>query len=300
MRITPRDITIFEALQKHGPLPNHYLFEFTKDKAHDYIGLCERTRDLARASYLRPCNSINRAFDFRVFKLGDHGDEELGKLGKHNRFAKPLRGWDDHTLMTSCITANIELQAKKAGIGYVSQEEILAYKTCPDETRYAQHPLALPTSFDYTFPKGYTLHYEQPKEMDQLFALDYGTGFRYFFLEADKGRESIRRQDFDQSSILRHFLGQKSILIRGEYRRRLGILQNSTAKPTMLWVTVAEDRSHHMRDLLREIDPKGSDCYAFKAVPEFHYTIKRTAPLVPGLFTESYQRLSGEFAINKA
>ncbi|MGH7866923.1 MAG: hypothetical protein ACREP9_04625, partial [Candidatus Dormibacteraceae bacterium] len=72
MRLRPRDIAIFEAIQRHGPLPSHYLYEFTKGLAHDSFGFRKRILTLVRTGFLgRPCQ-LNHPLvvtDFRVYVL---------------------------------------------------------------------------------------------------------------------------------------------------------------------------------------------------------------------------------------
>ena len=46
LRLTERDYLLFEAINRHGPLPAHYLFELTKHEAKSYAWLQRRLTEL--------------------------------------------------------------------------------------------------------------------------------------------------------------------------------------------------------------------------------------------------------------
>ena len=299
MHLRPRDILIFEAIQRHGPLPSHYLYEFTKDAAHDRIGFRKRLTALRRTGLLDCPEQLNNPLiktDFKVYILTKKSEEILRDAGKLNHFASPVSGGYQHMFMAACITANIEIEAMKAGFRYIAQEEILAKQTCPDETRAAMKPLALASSIAWEFSradgKKYAHKSARSTEPDQLFGIDYGNGVRFFALEADRGTEPLTRPNLSENSILRKVLSYKDILIRGEFKKRYGI-------PNLypLFVTTAEDRVDNMLALTRSIYPNGSNFLLFKAIGGFQFYF-RTPPLLPELFTAPYKRVGDMFAIN--
>lgn len=216
-------------------------------------------------------------------------------MAKLNRFATPVTGGYQHTFMAACVTANIELGCIAAGFRYITQEEILASAKCPDTTREAKKPLALATSIAHTFKRAdgstYTHCSDRPTEPDQLFGIDYGNGFRFFALEADRGTEPLTRPNLGENSILRKVLSYKDILIRGGYKKQWGI-------PNLypLFVTTANERADNMVDLTKTIYPNGSNFLLFKAIQGFHVYL-RTPPLLPQLFTDPYKRTGDAFSI---
>ena len=299
MQLRPRDLIIFSALQRHGALPSHYLFEFTKDVATDRTGFRKRLTALYRAGMLERPVQLNNPLiktDFKVYILTKQSEEVLREVGKLNQYAVLTGGGYPHMLMTACITANIELEARRMGFKFISQEEILASSQCPWVTKIAEKPLALTTNISRTFAHGkstYTDHSNRPTEPDQLFGIDYGGTYRFFALEADRGTEPLTRPNLKENSILRKILAYKSILISGEYRKRFGI-------PNLfpLFVTTADARVQNMLDLTRTIYPNGSRHLLFAALPGFQVYF-RTPPLLPQLFGE-YERTEGPFDITKA
>lgn len=299
MALKPRDILICEAIQKHGPLPSHYLYEFTKHAAHDRDGFTKRLLKLTRDGLLdRPIefNNPHIKDDFKVYTLTNKGCALLGEVGKLHKHATPVSGHADHQLMTACVTANIELEAIKAGVRYISQEEMLAGPRCPQSTKGEKYPTSLPVSITYSFPKKngtWTDTWKGPTIPDQVFGLAYGnTGVRFFALEADRGTEPITRQNLQDNSILRKILSYKDIMIRGEYKIRYGV-------PNLfpLFVTTAEDRVENMLAQARTLYTNGSNFILFKAASGF-LRFERTPPLHPQLFG-IYRRTGEDFDISK-
>lgn len=297
MFLRPRDLVVFETIERHGPLSSLYLYQFTKDVAHDRLGFTRRLKALTEEGYLERPKNLNHPLiftDFKVYTLTEKGREALA--GKLNQFATPV-GVGTHGFMTACITANIELEVKKAGYRFISQEEILKAKTCPEATRQMAKPLSLQSSIAHNFRKAdgstYTHRSNRPTEPDQLFGIDYGNGFRFFALEADRGTEPLTRPDLNQNSILRKVLSYKDILIRGEYKKQWGI-------PNLypLFITTAADRVDNMLDLTRTIYPNGSNFLLFKSISGFHQYL-RTPPLIAELFTVPYKRTGDPFAISR-
>lgn len=299
MYLQRRDYLVFEAIQRHGPLPTQYLFELTKHVGKDRTGFRKRLLALTREKYLERPLQLNHPLiftDFKVYILSEKGREALQKAGKRNLYASPVGGGYQHQLMAACVTANIELGCAQAGYRYIDQEAILAAKTCPEATKTAKKPLSLATNISHVFTKAdrstYNHHSNRPTEPDQLFGIDYGNGVRFFALEADRGTEPLTRPNLHENSILRKVLSYKDILIRGEYQKQWGI-----GKLYPLFVTTANERADNMVDLTRTIYPNGSNFLLFKAIPGFHVYL-RTPPLIPHLFTDPWKRTGSAFDIN--
>src|SRR5580704_1146571 len=125
-----RDLTIFLTLQTHFVLPTHYIYEFTKDICHDYIGLRERLRLLWLHGYLERVELLNhpRVFtDKIIYALSDKTRNLLGEISKLNRYAPPSpSGGYRHAFMTCIFLANADLWARSKGYGFITLEEFLA------------------------------------------------------------------------------------------------------------------------------------------------------------------------------
>ena len=300
MLMQPRDLLIFEVLQRHGPLPSHYLYAFTEHLAKDRFGFAKRLLALTREGYLARPPQLNHPLlftDFKVYALTVKAREILRQHGKLDRFALPMSGDFKHQLMTACITANIALGAVSGGYRYVSQEEILASRTCPEETRAAQKPLAVQTSITHTVGhRDRSSHVEKSNrfmEPDQLFGIDYGNGYRFYALETDRGTEPLIRQNLRENSILKKLLSYKDILACATYKTRWGL-------PNLfpLFITTSEKRVENMLALARSLHQSHSSFLLFGFVPGFKPYV-RTPELLPHLFSRPYSRISDNFDIGR-
>ena len=281
---------MFEAIQRHGPLPSHYLYAFTKHLCTDIFGQRKRLQKLWNEGYLDRPPALNHPLvrtDHLIYSLSDKSRQLLAELGKRNEYATELTGGHRHAFMTACITANIELGAIKEGYKFISQEEIMA-----KANRQVRHPLSIPSKISYQIKT--KQHSDRPTEPDQLFGIDYGNGFRFYALETDRGTESIEPKNLKANSILRKLLSYDHILRRAEYKKLFGI-------PVIypMFVTTSEERVTHMVSLAEKLYPKGSKFTLFTHIPGFDFYY-RTPPLLPKLFTHPWQRAGNEpLLINK-
>jgi hypothetical protein len=295
MVLTDRDLTIFKAIQKHGPLPTHYLFEFTRHLARDLTGFKKRLKALTDDGYLDRPFTINHPRvhnDFKIYTLKPKAREILAQAGVLYRFATPCGGGHQHAFMASIVTANIEIAAYP--LKFISQEQILA--KAPEETRNARKPLSLPTTISYAFRRGNeparSQTSDRPTEPDQLFGINYGNGAAFFALEADRGTEPIIRHSLKGNSILRKLLAYQNLLAAGQHKKRWGV-------PNLypMFVTTADARVENMLALAREIYPRGAPNLLFKAIPGFR-NYCRTPPLLPKLFCEPWRRIGESLDIS--
>jgi len=309
--LQPRDILTLEAIQRHGPLPAHYLYEFTKQIAKDELGQRKRLKDLwnenlnpHKGFYLdRPRQQFQTYFARSqplVYDLADAGRDALEQLGILNHYAVPPAGGFTHALMTACITASIELAARKAGCRFIAQEEIL--RRSPPDTRHAKFPLALPSSISHAFPRGggLTIHRSDRSTIpDQLFGIDYGGKASFFALEADRGTEPVARSNLDQNSYLRKILSYRAINRTEAYKTRFAV-----PNLIVLNVTVSPARMANILDLVQDVTIKSDGSYGIsnfmvQCVPDFA-TYLRVPPLLPHLFEAPWSRAGKEpYFLNK-
>ena len=203
--------------------------------------------------------------------------------------------------MTACITASIDLAARKAGYRYISQEEIL--DRAPASTKTAKVPLALPTDISHTFKKNgasYTHHSDRSTIPDQLFGIDYGGKASFFALEADRATEPVERYNLNQNSYLRKILCYRAINRTEIYKQFFGI-----PNLIILNVTVSTTHLHSILDVVHELTLKADGSYGisnfmFQCVPDFA-TYLRVPPLLPHLFSDPWLRVGkAPFFISKA
>jgi hypothetical protein len=292
MRLTPRDILIFEVLQRHRVLSSRYLYEITKAISRDPSRFRERLYQLTLAKYLeRPeeINPKNVHDDFKSYILATKGEQALGLAGKRHEYPRPTAQGYEHQVMTGAITASIELGCLAAGLRFIDREEIVS--RAPDSTKRSKRPIAIPAKprrKNETSKKNWC-------EPDDVFGIEYGPkSRRYFALEADRGTESIFRTNLDDNSIERKHLCYKDILAKGTFETHFGV-----AKMYPMFITVSEIRAKNMMKNGDEVAPEYSSLFLYKWLPGFELYYK-TPPLFPQLFTDPYERSSTPFFINKA
>lgn len=248
---TPRDLVIFEKLQRHGILPSHYLFEFTKHLGRDRNDFQHRLKHLYNEDrtshggpYLdRPARqqfTPDAGWQHLSYILDKAGYRALEAAGKRNLYAKQAdQGWYPHQQMTGAITASLELATIKHGLRYGDQEEIFRHRLCPESTRLSSMPLSLTIAEREVQTKtGVSRRGPETIISDQLFRITYPDNIKFFVLEADRASE-----DFET--------------IRGKLRRwievlRLGIHRKHWGTPSLivLMVTTSDYRMKRIMSML--------------------------------------------------
>lgn len=293
LELQPRDWLSFEVIQRHGPLPSHYLHEFTKRLGRDMFAQRKRLLKLVQYGYLaRPIqlNNPNVHDDFYVYALGDKAKEALRDMGRASLYATPVGGGYQHMFMSACVTASIELEAIKAGYRFIDQEEILA--DAPEATKDSERPLELPCAISHTFkgPRGpYTNTSNRPTVPDQLFGIDYGEVQSFFAVEIDRATEPAWRSNLNQNSYLRKVLCYRDINRTGIYKKQWGI-------PNLIILNVTVNAPHRdsIFDVIEDITKKpngdfGMTNFLFHVVPNFaHY--ERVPPVLSHLWANAWAR----------
>jgi hypothetical protein len=237
LALTEPDLLIFEAINRHGPLPIHYLYEFSKHLRKDYTHLQNRLTEFYNGSsqspYLvRPPQqfaSFEARYQPLIYDLAPRAKQALAERGTLVRHAVRRSDPFLHRLMGACVGSSIELSAPSKGLRYISREEILAHPTCPEATKAAANPLAIPL-------RG--LGAKTALIPDDLFGLEYpGVGFRFFAVEIDRNTESIERKRFEQNAFAGKIAGYVDILRNQTYRTWWGV-------PNLYVLTVTTNRTH--------------------------------------------------------
>lgn len=280
--LSERDYLIFEAINRHGPLPATYLYELTRHLPNTkhyqtfqnrltklYNGYCANHRthryianDAGRSvldpkhtcspvSYLSRPEQQWAAADAKyqpiIHDLAPQAAVVLAERGV------PLRTRSDpflHRLMSACVGASFELGARRSGLVYADQARLFSHPKCPPETRADPNPLALPVPGGTLIP-------------DNLFGIQRDRP-RFFAVEIDRKTESIN-SEVAKSAYGRKLRGYLHVLRSETYRRRWGI-------PNLSVLTVTTNQMHlqHMREFYNALDASDlAEYFLFTSVSGF-------------------------------
>lgn len=262
--MTEADYLLFEAINRHGPLPTRYLYEFTKHIRRDYTHLQNRLTEFyngdAQGAWLTRPPQQFAGFEARyqhvVYDLAPRAKVSLAERGTIARLSPRRTDPFLHQLMQACVASSLELCAPSKGLRYIPREEIFSHPKCPQLTRDAHNPMAIPIS-------GMGQRALIP---DDLFGLEYpGVGFRFFALEIDRNTESIERKNLKQTAFGTKIAGYVDILRNQTYRIHWGV-------PNLRILTVTTNATHarNILDYIEKlVDPKYVDRFAFASEPAF-------------------------------
>jgi hypothetical protein len=183
--------------------------------------------------------------------------------------------------MTSAITASLELATIKHGLVYSDQEEILAHRLCPEETRKLAIPLALPIPEQ----PGASTSRRGPSTVipDQLFRITYPDNIKFFVLEADRASE-------DYETIREKLRRWSEVLRRGLHRKQWG-----TPSLIVLTVTTSEYRMKHIMRMLATVTEDAAP-FLFKHKSDFG-DAWCVPPIMYDLLEAPWQCVDGTFTL---
>jgi hypothetical protein len=272
--LTEADYLLFEAIDRHGPLPSNYLYEFTKQVRKDRTHLQNRLTEFYNGDtwgpfLTRPPQQF-AAFEARYQHLVyDLAPRARRALADRERALLPrpeakCTGPFLHQLMQACVGASFELCAPAKGLRYISSKEILSHPGC-GEAKDAANPMAirLPGIGD------------QSLIPDDLFGLEYpGRGFRFFAVEIDRNTESIERKATGYNTWGKKVAAYSELLQSRFYREWWGI-------PNLSVLTVTTNGTH-ARNILDYIGRQGTrfaDRFAFHVEAGFgaNWRVPKTA-----------------------
>lgn len=255
--LTEADFVLFEAIDRHGPLPSNYLYEFTrhlrKDKSHLQNRLTEFYHGDGGGPYLaRPPQqfaSFHARYSHVVYDLTDRAKGLLAERG--TLIAHRPRRTDPflHRLMQACVGASLELCSGIHGLRYISRDEILTHPKI-GQAKDAKNPMALPIP-------GFTEN--SAVIPDDLFGLEYpGVGFRFFAVEIDRNTESIERKNLAYNTIGKKVEGYLTVLRDKRYRTWWGIPNLSVLMVT----TNAGHAQNILAHIGKQVDPRYAPRFA--------------------------------------
>jgi hypothetical protein len=286
--LTEADYLLFEAINRHGPLPTHYLYEFTKHIRRDYTHLQNRLTEFYNGDALGPW--LNRppqqfaGFEARyqhvVYDLSPRAKALLAERGVTSHCAPRRTDPFLHQLMQACVGASFELAAPSKGLRYIPRWEILTHPRCPQETKNAINPMAIPIA-----GMG-----QKTLIPDDLFGLEYpSVGFRFFAVEIDRNTESIERKNMAQNTFGAKIAGYLDILRNQTYRAYWGL-------PNLHVLTITTN-AMHAHNILSYIEKQGHpnyvDRFALACEPSFGANWRVPKVVLSTLLDESWTTTTG-------
>jgi hypothetical protein len=294
--LTEADHLIFEAINRHGPLPTHYLYAFTKHVRRDYSHLQNRLTEFYNGStggpYLtRPPQQFAgfaARYQHVVYDLAPRARHALAERGTLTRHAPRRADPFLHQLMSACVGASIELYAPALGLRYIPRNEILTHPKCPEVTKAAKNPMAIPLN---GFGEKHAII------PDDLFGLEYpGGGFRFFAVEIDRNTESIARKNRDQNAFGRKIAGYLDILRNQTYRSWWGL-------PNLHVLTITTNATHAqniIQYVRNQSETKYAERFGFAYEPWFGVNWRMPRELLTNLLNEPWITTGAAKEISKS
>ena len=273
--VTDRAETWLTFLNVHRYASSVYLHDLTLDThaSPDYTR--RHLYALRKARFIRyPAQQMETAdarSNFYVYELAPRGIEYLRDNGLYVDAVWPTGHWV-HAYMTSCITASIDIMARRNGFRYIPGHEI---------TSRAQTTIGTKIGKSQLIP-------------DQFFGLEYpDRTYRFFCVEADRGTEpttakNSRKTHRSTIRLYREFIGQK--LYKDHYQLNAGLL-----------LLAVFSRSSKLEAFNAELAKQsgGRNSYILSQhIQGFDYRLK-PPELLTYLFDKPYQRVGNDkFYIN--
>ncbi len=287
------DVEIFDAIQRHGPLPTHLLYEFAKHLRQGFRAHADRLTKFYHGAENTPpmlsrppqqFASFAARYQPLVYDLTDAGKQVLAEAGRLDRYTPPRTDHFLHRLMGASVSASMELLARDRGIEFIPTERILSHPRCPESTRASSNPLAIPIPVAL-----------RPMVPDNLFGFRYpGDGYRFFAVEIDRNTESIDRQTWRQNAFAKKLYGYREIVRCRSFESHWGV-------PNLLVLTVTTNRAHMfniLRYLTKQDDPL-SERFLFKADPRFGVNWRVPREVLAHMFAP-WERTGTPFDISTA
>lgn len=270
-----RSLRWFELLNLHGQLNSEYLHQFTKHLYKDPGKAREALRRMVEGGYItkpgQQRSNIRATSSFYIYQLTERGKDALMQENRYVETIQPSGQWA-HQYMTSCVTASIHLAAQHAGFEFIPGHVIL---------EKGETTLAANIDGKRLIP-------------DQLFAIDYGEGTRFFCVEVDRGTEPgtsrANRKSYEKS--IEDYM---KFIEGGLYKKHYGI----TSQMKVLYVF--RSRGDEMR-FHQVCQQKFGKCHHIltQTIDGFFPVVQPDKPH-SHLFTEPWNRAGmTEFSINRA
>ena len=209
---TNREIQWLKHIERHGPQSSVYLHELTKQTHRCKDTALRQMRKLRAGGFLmlpiQQRQTAHADFNPYVYDLTAKAKSYLFDRGHAEVTHRPTGHWW-HGFTTSCVSSSIDISAAQNDIRYIPAHEILSRTNAPVSVPIDQVKLT----------------------PDQLFALDYGDGFRAFVLEVDRGSEP-KNSPTARKSYARSIGLYEQMIERQLYKNHYGLKANLL----VLWV----------------------------------------------------------------
>jgi hypothetical protein len=220
-RPTNRELSWLAHIHRHGPQPSSALYDLTSTthRCRDTsLRALQRLRSGGVLCLPLQQRTIAHA-DFHpyIYDLTSLGRAHLENADRLEATIRPTGHWW-HGYGVGALTSAIERMGAKSGITYIPAHQILAR---------VDRPFTLPT------PHG-------PVVPDQLFALNYGNGFRAFLLEHDRGTEPLVSKAA-RESLQRKLVRYEALVASNGIRRHYGL----TCPVALIFTFTAKLRAKH-------------------------------------------------------
>lgn len=289
LAITSADLAIFEAIDRHGPLPSHYLYEFSKHLRADKSQTLNRLTEFYHGTHTqrpfleRPAQQFaqfNAHARHTVYDLTQAGRQALAEEGRLARHSPRRSDPFVHQLMNGFVAASIELTCPLVGVSYVPRETILS--EAPEASRRAANPMALPLLATKLIP-------------DDLFALQFPDGWRrYCAVEVDRNTESIDRTNAAANTITKKVQHYVMVLEGGVHRTWWGLPNLG-----VLIVTPNERHAANILDCVQRHAGWWSGHFAVQVVPEFGSAWRVPSSVLAHLLTTPWTTTEGSKDLSK-
>lgn len=269
--ITPRDVKWLHFLRQHGGrLTTSYFHELTSKDLKSKLTTSRRLKILARYFKLiyRPLNQrspISRNHDL-IYCLTKKGEKFLNSLseGPSYQFGPRVKRSDgdfEHEVMSSCISASIELNT----VG--TEFEVLN-----------QHELGVDITMGELIPDGVQM-LKKPGKSTLLFR------------EEDRGTEPLDSDDTKRKTIKKNLTQWKEVIEDGLYKDHFKVGTDCGA--FLLFSTVNDQRIKNIQQkIMKEVFPKGCNYILFSSFPDMGYPFR--APKVLNVLNRPWIRYKND------
>jgi len=208
INLTPRDILIFELLNRHGPLPSTYLYELTRHLGRDRVKLKERLRDL----YHGHENPDHVTYLSRPAWQGTYKDRPLvydltpySKAALETRGIRVIKRRSEHPLhrfMASTVSASLKLYLESQRREYRDRNAILNHPKCPPATKDTDYPFTIPVGDTTIEPDDFFVIQD---DKPVFYAVEYDR--KSETIDDSKARNYLKRRGWPGQARPRGFLG---------------------------------------------------------------------------------------------
>ncbi len=275
LMIQDADILVFEAINRHGPLPSNYLYQFTKHLRKDESQLKNRLTEFYNGDmdgpYLTRPPQQFAGFHARY----SHLVYDLAPRAERFVYDKPAgKSAFLHQLMQACVGASIELTAPSQGYRYISRHDIMTHSKCPEDTRLSANPMAIPLPLSNTLIP------------DDLFGLQGADGgFDFYAVEIDRNTESIERKNLEYNTFSKKVAGYLKVLDNRLFNTQWGI-----PNLNILIVTTNATHAENLLAYIRKQKHPKAKKFAVAVVDTFGPNWRVPREVLSHLLTEEWKR----------